>query len=130
VEYYMTDASPIKKVKGLVRKLIDTISVDTPIYRISGKLQTPRYSSNLNSDLNEAKILLVDINGCEHDFYPIIFYLSKDTKQIDILHHIANAITVAEKKFTCTKGMTYHITEYDNTDRYIYVLCNTTKISV
>lgn len=88
----------------------------------NGKLYSAKYGLMLDR-IEEPKLLLVDLTDCAEEFYPIVFNLSATASHHDMMEHIANAITAADRKYTCIKGQKYKIIEYEETDRYIYVLC-------
>lgn len=88
----------------------------------NGKLYSAKYGLMMDR-IEEPKLLLVDMTDCADDFYPIVFNLPATASHHDMMEHIANAITAADRKYTCVKGQKYKLIEYEENDRYIYVLC-------
>jgi len=112
-----SSSSATKRDTGPISKL----DAGTVIHRKNGKLDESRYE--LGQTIGKHQILLVDIESCNGNIYPVTFYLAEKTKMLDVLVFIDRTIsTVATRTdFECVRGQNFIITEYTDHTRYLYV---------
>lgn len=112
---------PAATTAGVVRSL----GKGTVIKRDISGLVYDNYS--LDKQVKNPVLLMIDISTCKGSIYPVVNYLAGDSKQINILEYISNAIVAVEKRYSCIKGENYIISEFVDHDRYIYVNIVPTK---